>query len=51
MTATISSGTARMALNSCRTGVRIQRGATLVAARKARGSDRTAPMIVPIQAM
>jgi hypothetical protein len=28
-----------------------QRGATLVAARNASGSERTAPMIVPIQAM
>ncbi len=51
ITATMSSGTARMALNNWRTGILIQRGATLVAARNASGSERIAPMIVPIQAM
>ena len=51
ITARINSGTARMTLNNCRTGVRTQPGATLWAAKKARGSERMAPMIVPIQAI
>ena len=51
MTARISSGTARMTLKSCRTGVRIHEGETFPAARKAKGSEMTAPIIVPIQAM
>ena len=36
MTARISSGTARMTLKSCRTGVRIHAGETFPAARKAK---------------
>ena len=49
--ARISSGTALMTLNSWRTGTRTQAGATLPAARNARGRETRAPMRVPIQAM
>lgn len=51
ITATMSSGTDRMALKSWRTGIRIHSGATLLAARNASGNDKMAAMTVPTQAM
>ncbi len=51
MMARISSGNARMALRNALVGIVIQRGATLVAAMKLRGNEKTAPIIVPIHAM